>query len=40
MDPPYKKPNDELKYIIVFSNHPLQILKQLTTTISQRLSKN
>ena len=40
MDPPYKKLNDELKYIIVFSNHPLQILKQLTTTISQRLSKN
>ena len=40
MDPPYKKLNDELKYISVFSNHPFQILKQLTTTISQRLSKN
>ena len=37
---PYKKPNDELKYINVFSNHPPQILKQLTTTISDRLSKN
>ena len=37
---PYKKPNDELKYINVLSNHPPQILKQLTTTISDRLSKN
>ena len=37
---PYKKPNDELKYINVLSNHPPQILKQLTTTISDRLSRN
>ena len=37
---PYKKPNDELKYINVFSNHPLQILKQLDTTISGRRSRN
>ena len=37
---PYKKPNDELKHINVLSNHPPQILKQLTTTISDRLSKN
>ena len=36
---PYKKPNDELKYINVLSNHPPQILKQLTTTISDRLSR-
>ena len=37
---PYKKPNDELKYISVLSNHPPQILKQLTTTISDRLSRD
>ena len=37
---PYKKPNDELKYINVLSNHPPQILKQLTVTISDRLSRN
>ena len=37
---PYKKPNDELKYINVLSNHPPQILKQLTITISDRLSRN
>ena len=36
----YEKPNDELKYINVFSNQPPQILKQLTTTNSQRLSRN
>ena len=37
---PYKKPNDELKYINVLSNHPPQILKQLNTTINDRLSRN
>ena len=37
---PYKKPNDELKYINVLSNHPPQILKELTVTISDRLSRN
>ena len=37
---PYKKPNDELKHIIVLSSHPPQILKQLTTMISDRLSRN
>ena len=37
---PYKKPNDELNYINVLFNHPPQILKQLTTTISNRLSRN
>ena len=36
----YKKSNDEFKYINVLSNHPHQILKQLTTTISKRLSRN
>ena len=36
----YKKPNDELKYISVFSNHPPLILKQLTITISVGLSRN
>ena len=34
---PYKKPNDELKYINVLSNGPPQILKLLTTTIRDRL---
>ena len=37
---PYKKPDDELQYINVLPNHPPQILKQLTTTISERLSRN
>ena len=37
---PYKKRNDQLKKINVLSNHPPQILKQLTTTISDRLSRN
>ena len=37
---PYKKPNDELKYIDALSNHPPQILKQLNTTINDRLSRN
>ena len=36
----YKKPNDELKNINVLPNHPPQMLKQLTTTISDRLSRN
>ena len=31
---------NELKYIDVLSNHPPQILKQLSTTISDRLSRN
>ena len=37
---PYKKRNDELKYINVFSNHPPHILKQITTTISDTFSRN
>ena len=36
----YKKPNNELKCINVLSNQPPQILKQLTPTISNKLSKN
>ena len=37
---PYRKPNDELKYINVSSNHPPQIIKQLVNTINGRLSAN
>ena len=37
---PYKKPNDELKYINVLFNQPLQSFKQLTTIISDTLSRN
>ena len=37
---PYKKPNDNLKYINTSSNHPPQIIKHLTQTISGRLSRN
>ena len=36
---PYKKPNDKLIYIDVSSNHPSQIEKQLTKTISDRLPR-
>ena len=37
---PYKKPNDNLTYINTSSNHPPNIIKQLTKTTSERLSKN
>ena len=37
---PYKKPNDNLTYINTSSNHPPQIIKCLTQTISERLSRN
>ena len=37
---PYKKPNDTFMYIDTSSNHPHQILKQLPSSINQRLSKN
>ena len=37
---PYKKPNDNLKYINTSSNHPPQIIKYLTQTIGERLSRN
>ena len=35
---PYKKPNDQLMYVNT-SNHP-QIIKQLPTTVSNRLSNS
>ena len=37
---PYKRPNDEIKYINVLSNHPPQIIKQLVNTINNALSRN
>ena len=37
---PYKKPNDSLLYINTSSNHPPQILKQIPTSIAERLSNN
>jgi len=37
---PYRKPNDNLSYINILSNHPPQIIKQLPTTINNRLSNN
>ena len=36
---PYKKPNDQLIFIDVSSNHPPQIKKQLTKIISDCLSQ-
>ena len=35
---PYRKPNDNLLYIIASSNHPPSILKQLPKNISKRVS--
>ena len=37
---PYRKPNNNLTYINTSSNHPSQIIKHLTQTISERLSIN
>ena len=37
---PCKKPNDQLLYVNTSSNHPPQIIKQLPTSISNRLSNN
>ena len=37
---PYKKANDKLFYIHSSLNHPPQIIKQLSNSISERLSKN
>ena len=37
---PYKKPNDNLLYIHTSSDHPPQIIKQLTNSISKRLCEN
>ena len=37
---PYKKANDKLLYIHSSSNHPMQIIKQLPNSVSEKLSKN
>jgi hypothetical protein len=37
---PFKKPNDELSYININSNHPPQILKQIPISINNRLNQN
>ena len=37
---PYKKPNNTLLYINTSSNHPPQVIKQLPSSIADRLSKN
>ena len=37
---PYKKANESLLYINKSSDHPLQVIKQLPTSISDRLSNN
>ena len=37
---PYKTPNDLLSYINKSSNHPQQIINQLSKTINERLSRN
>jgi hypothetical protein len=37
---PYKKPNNQLQYIHISSNHPANILKQLPIPINRRLKNN
>ena len=37
---PYKKPNDNLLYINTSSDHPPQVIKQLTNSINKRLCEN
>ena len=37
---PYKKANESLLYINTSSNHPPQVIKQLPTSISERLSNS
>ena len=37
---PYKKPNDNLLYINTSSDHPPQVIKQLTNSINERLCEN
>ena len=37
---PYEKLNDKLTYINTSSNHPPQIIKHFTKTISETLSRN
>ena len=36
----YKRPNDQLLYVNILSNLTSQIIKQLPTSISDRLSNN
>ena len=36
---PFRKPNNEPKYIDISSNHPPQVLKQLLKSIKKRLSE-
>ena len=36
---PFRKPNNETKYIDISSNHPPQVLKQLQKSIEKRLSE-
>ena len=36
----YKKPNDRLLYIHSLSNHPPNVIKQISNSILERLSKN
>ena len=40
LDTPYKKPNNNLLYINTSSDHPPQVIKQLTNSINKRLCKN
>ncbi len=35
---PYRKPNSQIKYINVKSNHPPSVLKQVPQSIANRLS--
>ena len=37
---PYKKPNDNLLYINTSSDHPPQVIKQLTNSINKRFCEN
>ena len=37
---PYEKENDKLFYINTSSNHPRSIIKQISTSVSHRLSDN
>ena len=37
---PFKKPNDNLLYINTSSDHPPQVIKQLTNSINKRLCEN
>ena len=37
---PFRKPNNDPKYVDINSNHPPQILKQIPNFISEKLSEN